>query len=253
MKKVSLFKYLRYKFDNLMSKGTIAPILLLMFGALTITLTIALLAYITGVIPDPQTVVVPGLDPKDSIGYWDVFRITVLRALDGGVVAEDPVSAGFLALMFAATVGGIIMVSILISIINSGVVRKMNNLRKGISFVVEHDHTVILGWSFQVFEIIKELVTANENQNKMCIAILADMDKVAMEDAIRSKVLDTKNTRVICRTGNPIDIQDLEIVNINEARSIIVLAPETGDPDSNVIKTILAITNNPNRTVSSFH
>jgi voltage-gated potassium channel Kch len=247
MKKVSLFKYLRYKFDNLMSKGTIAPILLLMFGALTITLTIALLAYITGVIPDPQTVVVPGLDPKDSIGYWDVFRITVLRALDGGVVAEDPVSAGFLALMFAATVGGIIMVSILISIINSGVVRKMNNLRKGISFVVEHDHTVILGWSFQVFEIIKELVTANENQNKMCIAILADMDKVAMEDAIRSKVLDTKNTRVICRTGNPIDIQDLEIVNINEARSIIVLAPETGDPDSNVIKTILAITNNPNR------
>jgi Trk K+ transport system NAD-binding subunit len=40
---------------------------------------------------------------------------------------------------------------------------------------------------------------------------------------------------------------DLEILNIHQAKSIIIIAPESKDPDSIVIKTILAITNNPNR------
>jgi ion channel POLLUX/CASTOR len=35
-------------------------------------------------------------------------------------------------------------------------------------------------------------------------------------------------------------------------RSIIVLPPESGDPDSYVIKTVLAITNNPNRRVEPY-
>ena len=34
--------------------------------------------------------------------------------------------------------------------------------------------------------------------------ILADCDKVEMEEEIRAKVGDTKNTRVICRSGSTI-------------------------------------------------
>mgnify|MGYP003730276839 FL=1 len=135
----------------------------------------------------------------------------------------------------------------MIGIISTGVLTKLTDLRKGKSFVVESNHTVILGWSFQVFQIISELVIANENQPKACIAILAEKDKVEMEDEIKVKVGNTKNTKVICRTGNPIDLRDLEIINLHEAKSIIVMAPDTLEPDSNVIKTILAITNNPHR------
>ncbi|CAF1035615.1 unnamed protein product [Didymodactylos carnosus] len=39
----------------------------------------------------------------------------------------------------------------------------------------------------------------------------------------------------------------------NQARSIIILAPQTDNPDVRVIKTILAIRNNPQRTKINFH
>jgi hypothetical protein len=58
---------------------------------------------------------------------------------------------------------------------------------------------------------------------------------------------------VICRSGTPVDLDDLEIVSPHAARSIIVLPPEEGDPDSYVIKTILAIVKNPNRHARPYH
>jgi hypothetical protein len=42
-------------------------------------------------------------------------------------------------------------------------------------------------------------------------------------------------------------VQDLKIANLDSAKSIIITAPESEDADSQVIKMILAITNNPYR------
>jgi len=83
--------------------------------------------------------------------------------------------------------------------------------------------------------------------------IMADKDKVEMEEEIRTKVGPTGRTRVICRTGSPIDLYDLEIANPHESKSIIILSPEEDDPDSHVIKSILAITNNPRRREAPYH
>jgi voltage-gated potassium channel Kch len=83
--------------------------------------------------------------------------------------------------------------------------------------------------------------------------ILAERDKIQMEDDIRAKYSDTKNTRVICRSGNPLDLDDLAVVDPPSARSIIVLAPETDNPDIHVIKSVLAITNNPDRKEEAYH
>src|SRR5215207_11691620 len=74
-----------------------------------------------------------------------------------------------------------------------------------------------------------------------------------MEDEIRARVGKTGRTRVVCRTGDPINIDDVEIVNPGESRSIIVLPPDEPEADSKVIKTILALTNNPNRREESYH
>ncbi|HTX90300.1 MAG TPA: hypothetical protein VMC09_03700, partial [Anaerolineales bacterium] len=41
--------------------------------------------------------------------------------------------------------------------------------------------------------------------------------------------------------------------NPHEAKSIIILPPETDDPDSVVIKAVLALTNNPNRRDEKYH
>ncbi|MBI5829315.1 MAG: hypothetical protein HZB20_07185, partial [Chloroflexi bacterium] len=46
------------------------------------------------------------------------------------------------------------IISALIGIINNGIEDKLDELRKGRSNVIESGHTVILGWSPQVFSII---------------------------------------------------------------------------------------------------
>jgi voltage-gated potassium channel Kch len=102
---------------------------------------------------------------------------------------------------------------------------------------------VLLGWSDQIFTMVSELVAANESEPRSCIAVLADRDKVEMEDELRGRLASTGRTRVVCRTGSPADPVDLELVNLDEAKSVIVLSPETDDADALVIKTLLALGN----------
>jgi voltage-gated potassium channel Kch len=177
----------------------------------------------------------------------------LMRTLDSGTMGGDTGSLPFLLSMLAITLGGIFIVSALIGVLTTGMENKIEQLRKGRSLVVEQGHTVILGWSEQVFSIISELVLANANQPRGRIAILAEKDKVEMEDEIRDRVGDTGRTRVVCRTGNPVDLTDLEIVNPHAARSIIVLGAQADPPDSYTIKAILALVHNPRRRPDPYH
>jgi ion channel POLLUX/CASTOR len=90
-------------------------------------------------------------------------------------------------------------------------------------------------------------VIANQSRRRPRIVIMANRDKVEMEDEIATKVGDLKNTKIICRSGDPTDLYDLAIVNPHTSRSIIVLSPEDEDPDSQVIKSVLALVNDPGR------
>ncbi len=210
--------------------------------SLAIIILAALIVSLAGIAP-------PGEEPLNFIeASWQAL----MRTLDAGMMGGDT-GWGFRIVMFGVTLGGVFIISTLIGVLTSGIEGKLEDLRKGRSKVVESGHTVILGWSDQIFTIIPELVTANENQRKSCIVLMGDKDKVEMEDEIRAQVGSTGRTRLVCRTGNPIDMADLEIVSLNTAKSIVVLSPDCDDPDSQVIKTILAITNNPNRKPEPYH
>ncbi|HEY5271387.1 MAG TPA: hypothetical protein VII97_13705, partial [Anaerolineales bacterium] len=118
---------------------------------------------------------------------------------------------------------------------------------------LESGHTLILGWSPQVFTILSELMIANENHKNARLVILADKDKTEMEDELRDRVETLGSTRIICRSGSPIDMTDIEIASPHAAKSILILPPESDDPDSVVIKTVLALTNNPTRRDNPYH
>ncbi|MCU0664438.1 MAG: potassium transporter TrkA [Myxococcota bacterium] len=246
MHKATLRDRLRYRFDNTMSRGTMALIVWLAFISMAMILVVA------------AVVCTAGLAPKGEDGsplpFVQVAWMSLMRTLDAGTMGGDQGSWAFLMSMFAVTMGGIFLVSTLIGVLTSGIEQRIERLRKGRSLVAERDHTVILGWSPQIFSIISELVIANQTRKKgACIAILADKDKVEMEDEIDSAVPDTKNTKIVCRTGTPIDLSDLEIVSPHTSRAIIALAPEGQNQDSHIIKTILAITNNANRRSEPYH
>ncbi len=236
---------LRYRFENTLSRGTVAIIGWLASISVTIVLLAATAAMVLGVRTDPT-------DPDSRMNFVEGAWYSLMRTLDPGTMGGDQ---GWLLrmLMLAVTIGGIFIVSMLIGTITSGLEAQLHEMRKGRSRVIESNHTLILGWSSKVFSIIGELLIANENQKKPCIVILADRDKVEMEDEIRAKFPNTKNTRVICRSGDPLDLDDLAVAAPHEARSIIVLAPDTENPDISVIKSVLAITNNPERREDSYH
>ncbi len=245
MKNITLMDRLRYRFDNTMSRGPVALIGWLFLASAVLIVAITIVVTVLGIGPTDES--------GQPLGFLETIWFGLMRTLDAGTMGGDAGGWPFLFAMLVVTLGGIFVVSTLIGVLTSGIEGKLQDLRKGRSFVVEQNHTAILGWSPQVFSIISELVIANANRPRACIAILADKDKVEMEDEIRAKVGDSGRTKIVCRTGSPIDLADLEIVNPHAARSIIVLAPEGDDPDSHVIKTILALTNNPHRRSEPYH
>ncbi len=244
MKKPTFQEVFHYWFDNLMSRGTVALIGGLAVISLMMIFLAAALITIGGRIVAPQ-----GMDRP---GFFEAAWLSLMRTLDAGTMGGDA-GWGFRIVMLMVTLGGIFIVSALIGVISNGLQTQMERLRKGRSLVLEKDHTLILGWSPQTFTLINELVSANESRKSgAVIVVLAEQDKVEMQDAIRERIPDPKNTRIICRSGNPLDLTDLEIASPHTARSIIIL-PQGEDPDTYVIKAVLAITNNPNRRAESYH
>jgi len=239
MKRPTAKQRFQYWFDNYMAQGTGALIGGLFALSAVIIFLVAALVKLTGSAPNNESLL-------------EIAWMGLLRTLDSGTMGGDTGSFFFLLMMLVVTFGGIFVVSALIGIINNGLEDKLDELRKGRSLVLESDHTLILGWSPQIFTILSELIAANESRKSgAVIVVMAEQDKVEMEDAIAGRIADAKNTRIICRSGSPIDLTDLEIGSPHTARSIIILA-EGDDPDAHVIKSILALTNNPNRRAEPY-
>jgi voltage-gated potassium channel Kch len=233
-----------YWFDNFMARGTVALI-----GGLGLV-SLAIILAIGGIVAAGGEFLAPE-GYGSGMSFIEASWYSLMRTMDAGTMGGDQ-GWGFRIMMLIVTLSGVFVISILIGLITAGVEGKIEEMRKGRSRVLESNHTVILGWSPQIFTIIPEIVTANENQKSGVIAILADKDKVEMEEAIRDRVGKTGKTKIICRSGLPIDPTDLEIISPHTARSVIILPPEEGDADSYIIKTALALTNSPKRRAEPY-
>ncbi len=233
---------LRYRFDNLMARGVGAQILLLAAATLVLVLITALAVLALGVVPTDDQ----GHADSFGRGVWKAL----MHALDAGAVGGDPGSWTFLFVMLFVTIGGLFVVSALIGILNNGFGALIDGLRRGRSEVIEHGHTVILGWSAKVDTLLSELAVASANQRDACVVILADRDKVMMDEHLAG-TLAGKKLRAVTRSGSPMSMADLAVVSLGTSKAVIVLAPEThgdGAPmapheaDTVVLKALLAVT-----------
>ena len=232
---------LRYEFDKSMAAGAIALMGWLALISLIVIVLAGIFLALTGIAPE-------GGEPVSFIeAAWE----SLMRTMDAGTMGGD-IGWSFRMVSLVVTIAGIFVFSALIGVISSGLENKLDELRKGRSRVLEADHTIILNWSPSIFDIISELVIANQSRRTPRIVIMANKDKVEMEDEIATKVDDLKNTRIICRSGDPTDLYDLDIVNAQTSRSIIVLSPEDDDADSRVIKSVLALVNDPKRRTEPY-
>src|SRR5450759_420812 len=195
----------RYWFDNSFAGGP-----LVMIGWLGLA-TLMLILAASGIV-----VLVRGIPEGTQV--WQLLWNIMSQAITPNPVdTTNPLA--YMFVMLAVTLGRLFMVSILIGTLTSSIQGKVEDLRKGRSRVLENGHVIILGWSPQIYTILSELMIANENQKNARIVILADKDKVEMEDEIRQRIQMKGNTRIICRSGNPIDLTDLEIGSPHTAKS----------------------------------
>ncbi|MFG2294209.1 NAD-binding lipoprotein [Streptomyces sp. NPDC048603] len=218
---------LRYWFDTTMTRGTTALIGWLSLLCLAVVVPAgALLVHVDENVPTTSRTLL--------LGVW--------KNVAGVFKLGSPVgSPAFVALSLLVSLVGLFFASALVGLITAGLNRRIMDLRKGRSVVLEQGHTVLLGWSDQVFPMIAELAEANSNRRRAAVAVLADRDKVEMEDEIRTQVPRTGPTRVICRTGRTDDPADIALVGTATARSVIVLTPPDATADVRIVRTLLAL------------
>ena len=242
MRQSTLTDRLRYRFDNFMARGTPALVSGLALVTLVFIVLMGLLVSVSGIAPEGG----------DRLNLPEALWGVLMRSLDSGAVGGDTGWVFRLTMLFV-TFGGIFVVSTLIGLLSSGIDAKLEDLRKGRSRVIETNHIVILGWSLQIFTLISELALANANQADTCIVILSEEDKVEMETALYDALSKLPRIRLVCRTGSPSSMADLGLVSIQTARSIIILNPSQDQADTQLVKTLLAITNIPRSHPQPYH
>ncbi len=219
----------RYRFDNTISRGTLPVILWLAAFTIALVFVAALVLTITGT----------GVGNDDS-SLAETFWQSFLRILDPGTFSGD--SGWFLRIVtLIVTLLGISIAAVLIGLIATGIEERIERLRRGRTVVVEENHTLILGYSPRIFTIVSELCVANENRDDPCVVVLAPGGKDDMEEELAARIGHPKNTKIVCRTGDPSSLHDLGLVNAIGARSILVLG-DVDEPtgDAEVVKAVLA-------------
>ena len=240
--RVTFRQRLRYRFDNFMARGTSAQIISLAVVTLVLCILFAVLFFVAGIHPKEQ----------HSLPGWLFTTFTGL--LKPKTPRWMPDALDYMVVQGVMLVCGMFVVSMLISILTSSFRSFVKGLQEGKSFIPVDDHTVILGWSQSLMSIISELVMAGESERRRHLVILADRNKRAMDEDLRKGIRDPKTNTIVTRKGNPMRAKDLEVVNLDGARAIIVLPPEEADaPDIEVVKTLMALVNNPKRQRRPFH
>ena len=217
---------MRYRFDNSLSRGIWGVLAWLGLLAVAFFLLIAVVVVVTGIGPGGEPTTFPE-------AVW--FALT--RSLDPGTFSGDE-GLGFRLVMLIVTLTGIFLAAAIIGLVSSAIDRRLDNLRRGRSLVVEEGHTLILGMSSKLVPIISEIVEANASERDRAIVVLTPEDTVETSDFIRASIPDLKTSRLVVRSGTPTRLTDLEQGNPASARAIIIVRPES---DAQVVKTALGV------------
>ncbi len=238
----------RYRFDTFMAKGGGS-----IFKALTAVFLGTFL--LIGLLRGALLLLFPDIPQQhDELGFFGNLYITFLEITDPGNMAQDIYSnLSYQVFAILAGIAGIVMLSALIAFITTALDQKIYELKRGRSKVIEKGHTLILGWNEQrIIEIVRELKIANESEDDACVVILADLDKEEMDDIIRLRLKDMATTRIVTRSGDVSSLVNLDMVSLEDAKAVIILAScdDTdsldlkASSDAKAIQTVLATMGN---------
>ncbi|CAM5609932.1 CASTOR/POLLUX-related putative ion channel [Streptomyces aurantiogriseus] len=217
----------RYWFDSTLARGASALVGWMALLCLSIVV--------------PASAVLVWTDPRAPASLAE--RLAQVWHLTGETLRLGGATGTPLRVMMSVLLAlvALLYVSTLVGLITTALTERLTALRRGRSTVLEHGHAVVLGWSEQVFTVVSELVAANANQRRAAVAVLADRDKTAMEEALSTKVGPVGRTRLICRSGPTTDPAVLSLTSPATAGVVLLLPHDEPDADAEVVKTLLAL------------
>ncbi|MBP5974140.1 hypothetical protein HW132_15670 [Brasilonema sp. CT11] len=187
----------------------------------------------------------PNTDAESSSElYWEVF-VQLIGLRDTGDNANIATKIIGVITIFI----GLVLFSSLVAFITQEFESRLQILRQGQSPVIEENHTLILGFTDRVIDIIQELVVGNESEPDAVVVILSQQEKEEMDNFLRNNLGTLKTTRVVTRNGSITNLNELNKVGIKVAKSVIILNDaKTSDPDevktladARVVKAVLAV------------
>jgi hypothetical protein len=226
---------IRYLVDQAFARKFVGQLLLFVTLVVSVTL-IGMTAVFFGLFAEENAGI--GTIPRDiDAGFWDSMwwslnQIMRLRGFERTYGATAPVLAYSLFL----SIMGLVVFSVLISLINNTMRGRIEALRKGDTPVLERNHVLVLGWNNKVFSILKQLARL---QPGVKVVILAPLEIDMMQEQLRVARILRERIKVILRSGTPSNHGELDRVAVDRAASVIVLATDTDD--SEAIKTIVLL------------
>lgn len=228
-----LKKKLNYKFYEYLVSGAFAQFIMLFIAIIFVVILFGILVNI--IVEDKSA----------NIGIWQ----SLMHIIDQGTITGDETSnTGYIALMFIVTVFGMIFMGTLIGIINNALREKLDDLKRGVSEIVEEGHLIILGFNDNIYCLLKQQMLANENwEGNRGIVIIDKYSIEDMEQKVKLKFLSDqesihkktkkKKSKLIYRTGNLASSSVYELIALDKAKAVII----NKEDDFEIIQIILAL------------
>lgn len=218
------------RFDRALLSGSFSAVFMLFAGTSILIFLGSLIVTVSGVHAT-----------RDHLNFFDSMWEILQRAIDPGQLAgEDAWSSRIILL--TVTIFGLLLVSTLISIINSSLERRIENVRRGRRPVYLQNHIVVIGWNDAASKLLEELAIARIEGVDVSVVIFTEDDPIDLlnyvaehierQDEIDQQSETARNVSswVTVRRARGDKTNDLlDLGRIDEARALICLLNDQND------------------------
>lgn len=211
---------------------------LLLFFVLVVTVTfIGMTAVFFGLF-SPENAEIVGIPHDIDKGFWDSMWWSLNQVLRlRGFERMYGATGVMLAYAFFLSLMGLVVFSVLISLINNTMRSRIEALRRGETPVLERGHVLVLGWSNKVFSVLRQLASLEPG---IKVVILAPREIETMQEELRVAGTQREQLTIILRSGIPSNRSELERVALEHASSVIILSTDADDSESIKSMVLLA-------------
>jgi hypothetical protein len=225
----------RYLIDRAFAREFAGQFLLFLVLVVTVTL-LGMTAVFFGLFA-PENADIRVIPRQIDQGFWDSLWWSLNHVLRlRGFERMYGASGVVLAYAFFLSLMGLVVFSVLISLINQTIKGRIEALRRGDTPVIERGHVLVLGWSNKVYTVLRQLARL---QPGIKVVILAPRGINEMHEKLRVAGIERERLTIILRSGIPSNRSELQRVALDYASSVIVLTMK-GD-DSETIKSMVLL------------